>query len=164
MKKEEPMLSRYSLAALALLASAAGAQAATLVVRVTDIEVGRGQVFVGLCDRDLVQERCPIGRFEQARSATMNFRFDGLSPGRWAVAAYQDINDNGRLDMQPILFWELPAEPYGFSNDVGRYGVPTFSGAAFDLPPAGATVDVRLARLPLDDEAAVQDAIRRQGQ
>lgn len=156
------MSSRMPLAALALLATMAGAQAATLTVRVADIEVGRGQVFVGLCDRELVQERCPIGQFQRARSETMTFRFEGLSPGRWAVAAYQDINDNGRLDMQPFLFWELPAEPYGFSNDVGRFGVPTFRGAAFDLPASGATVNVRLARLPLDDEAAVQDAIERQ--
>lgn len=149
--------------ALCVLAPAA-ASSAPLVVRVTDVAVGQGPVFVGLCDRTLDRDRCPVGEFRPASSGTLSFRFDGLRPGRWAVAAYQDVNANGRLDMEPILFWELPSEPFGFSNDVGRYSPPTFRGAAFDLPASGATVSVRLARLPLDDEDAVQRAIERQRQ
>ncbi len=80
------------------------------------------------------------------------------------MASYQDLDGNGVLDTQPILLWQLPAEPYGFSNDVGRFGPPTFRGAAFELPASGGTVSVRLARLPLDDEDAVQQAIERQRQ
>lgn|GEM_PF-1594864 len=157
------MTLRILLAALALgVALPAVAAAAPLVVRVTDVAAGQGPVFVGLCDRDLDRATCPVGEFQPARSGTLSFRFDGLRPGRWAVAAYQDVNNNGRLDMEPILFWELPAEPFGFSNDVGRFSPPTFNGAAFDLPASGATVSVRLARLPLDDEDAVQRAIERQ--
>lgn len=155
---------RTPLAALLLALSSASASAATLTVRVTDVAVGQGQVFVGLCDRDLDQSACPVGRFQRASSATMSFRFDGLAPGRWAVAAYQDVNGNGQLDTQPILLWRLPSEPYGFSNDVGRYGPPTFRGAAFDLPASGATVSVRLDRLPLDDEDAVRRAIENRPQ
>lgn len=157
------MAPRIAVLGLALVAaSSAPASAATLVVRVTGVAAGQGPVFVGLCDRDLDRERCPIGRFARASAATLSLRFDGVPPGRWAVAAYQDVNANGTLDTQPILVWRLPSEPYGFSNDVGRYGPPTFSGAAFELPPSGGTVSVRLARLPLDDEDAVQDAIERQ--
>lgn len=157
---------RSLLVGVALLAAlpAAAASAASLTVRVSDVAVGQGQVFVGLCDRDLDRNACPVGRFQRASRGTLSFRFDGLQPGRWAVAAYQDVNGNGALDTQPILFWQLPSEPFGFSNDVGRYGPPTFSGAAFQLPPSGGTVSVRLARLPLDDEDAVQQAIERQRQ
>ncbi|WP_349367597.1 DUF2141 domain-containing protein [Salinarimonas sp.] len=156
---------RSMLAGVALLAALpAAASATSLTVRVSGVAPGAGPVFVGLCDRDLVQSQCPVGRFQRANDGTLSFRFDGLQPGRWAVAAYQDVNGNGTLDTQPILVWRLPSEPYGFSNDVGRYGPPTFSGAAFQLPPSGGTVAVRLARLPLDDEDAVQRAIERQRQ
>lgn len=159
------MTLRSCLAGLALAAALpAVAAAAPLVVRVTDVAAGQGPVFVGLCDRALEQSSCPVGKFQPASGGTLSFRFDGLQPGRWAVAAYQDVNANGRLDTQPILFWQLPSEPFGFSNDVGRFSPPTFSGAAFELPATGATVSVRLARLPLDDEDAVQKAIERQRQ
>lgn len=161
------MTLRTSLAGLAAafcLGAASAVSAAPLVVRVTDVAAGQGAVFVGLCDRDLDSATCPLGKFQPASARTLSFRFDGLEPGRWAVAAYQDVNGNGRLDTQPILVWQLPAEPFGFSNDVGRFSPPTFRGAAFDLPASGATVSVRLARLPLDDEDAVKRAIERQRQ
>ncbi|WP_372422524.1 DUF2141 domain-containing protein [Salinarimonas chemoclinalis] len=150
------------LAAALLAAAPTHASAASLVVRVSGVAVGQGPVFVGLCDRALDRETCPIGEFKRASGSTLSFRFDGVRPGRWAVAAYQDLNRNGVLDTQPILLWQLPSEPYGFSNDVGRFSPPTFDGAAFELPASGGTVSVRLARLPLDDEDAVQQAIERQ--
>ncbi|MGP9820126.1 DUF2141 domain-containing protein [Salinarimonas sp. NSM] len=154
---------RIALLCAALLAAApAHASAASLVVRVSGVAAGEGPVFVGLCDRALDRDTCPIGKFQRASGGTLAFRFDDVAPGRWAVAAYQDVNGNGALDTQPILVWQLPSEPYGFSNDVGRFSPPTFSGAAFELPASGGTVSVRLGRLPLDDENAVQQAIERQ--
>ncbi|GGK22679.1 DUF2141 domain-containing protein [Salinarimonas ramus] len=153
-----------SLAALLLATGAVASTAATLEVRVSGVAAGAGPVFVGLCDRDLDRDTCPIGKFQRASGGDVTFRFEGVQPGRWAVAAYQDVNANGSLDMQPILVWQLPSEPYGFSNDVGRYGPPTFRGAAFDLPPSGGSVAVRLDRLPLDDRDAVERAIQRQNQ
>lgn len=148
-------------AALVVLAPVA-ASAASLDVRVSGIAPGQGQVFVGICDRALDQNSCPYGRFQRASAGQASFRFDGIPPGRYAVAAYQDVNGNGRLDREAVLVWSLPSEPYGFSNDVGRFAPPTFGGAAFELPASGATVSIRLARLPLDDEDAVQQAIERQ--
>ena len=41
------------------------------------------------------------------------FTFQGVSPGTYAVAAYQDANGNGRLDRTGL---GLPLEPYGFSG------------------------------------------------
>jgi uncharacterized protein (DUF2141 family) len=41
----------------------------------------------------------------------------------------------------------LPQEPYGFSNDVGRFAPPNFLAATFPVSSPGATVDVRMARM-----------------
>ncbi len=60
----------------------------------------------------------------------------GLTPGRYAVAAFHDTDGNGTLTLWPI---GMPREPYGFSRDArGRMGPPGFDEAAFDLPAAGA--------------------------
>lgn len=39
---------------------------------------------------------------------------DNISAGSYSVALFQDINGNGRLD---TLFFGLPKEPFGFSNN-----------------------------------------------
>ena len=45
-----------------------------------------------------------------------------LPPGRYAIAVFQDLNGNGKLDAS---FFGVPKEPYGFSRDVERgIGIP----------------------------------------
>lgn len=62
--------------------------------------------------------------------------FADLPPGRYAVAAFHDADENGRLTLWPI---GLPREAYGFSNDArGRFGPPSFESAAFSLGAGGA--------------------------
>ena len=59
--------------------------------------------------------------------------------GRYAIAVYHDVNGNGRLDRSAIGF---PSEPYGFSNDVGRTSIPSFSGALIEVADPSTTVSV----------------------
>lgn len=53
--------------------------------------------------------------------------FEDLQPGKYAVAAYHDINNNEKLDRN---FVGIPKEPYGFSGKKG-FGTPNFSRAQF---------------------------------
>jgi uncharacterized protein (DUF2141 family) len=55
--------------------------------------------------------------------------FSGITPGRYAVSAVHDENNNGKLD---INFIGIPKEGVGSSNDAkGRFGPPKFDAAAF---------------------------------
>ena len=66
---------------------------------------------------------------------TTTVTLEGLPPGRYAVAAFHDVNGNGRLSTWPI---GLPKEAYGFSRNArAPFGPPTFEAAAFDLPEGG---------------------------
>ena len=133
-----------TLTAAALLASAAIAQAASVTVRVSDVESSEGQVYVGLCDRGFEEALCVDGAFKSARPGTMTFTFDNVAPGTYAIAAYHDVNGNGRMDTGTF---SLPIEPYGFSNDVGRIAPPNFLNATFPVSSQAVTVDVRMARM-----------------
>ncbi len=66
-----------------------------------------------------------------------------MPPGSYAVAAFQDLDGDGRLGRTPL---GLPTEPYGFSNGAGRRGRPDFAAAAFRLGEPGASLRVRLTR------------------
>jgi uncharacterized protein (DUF2141 family) len=109
----------------ALLASGA-APAATLVIRAGEIGSTDGMVYAGICDRSFDEETCPYRDRVAARPGRVELRVRNVKPGRYAIAVFHDTNGNGKLDRN---FIGLPQEPYGFSNDVGRRGFPSFEGA-----------------------------------
>ncbi len=129
---------------LALTSGAALAQTATVTVRITEVESNEGQVYVGLCDRGFAESECLDGRFEAARAGSMTFTFENVPPGVYAVAAYHDVNGDGRMDTG---MFGLPKEPYGFSNDVGRTAPPNFLRAQIPVSAPGATIDIRMGRM-----------------
>ena len=134
---------RGSLALVALLALAGSASAADLAIEVDGVEPGAGRVFVALCTGSLAEEACRIGQNGPASGPSLRFGFTGVPPGSYAVAAFQDLDGDGRLGRTPL---GLPTEPYGFSNGAGRRGRPDFAAAAFRLPEPGASLRVRLTR------------------
>jgi len=78
-----------------------------------------------LSETDIVR-----GRLGFIQSETQQFEVHGLPEGRYAIAAFQDLNNDSKLNRK---FFVLPKEPYGFSNNVGRYGPASFNKAAFLL-------------------------------
>ena len=68
------------------------------------------------------------GLREPARAGTLRFVVQGLAPGRYAMTAFHDENDNGELDTNLL---GIPSEGYGFGNDApATFGPPSFESAA----------------------------------
>lgn len=57
---------------------------------------------------------------------TMSLNFTGLPSGHYAVKLFQDENGNGQIDKNSM---GIPTEPYGFSNNGGSFGPPSFDEA-----------------------------------
>lgn len=125
------------------LASGTEAGAAGVEVTVEGIEAAPGSVYVALCQGGLSEAECRTGQEAPARSANQRFLFEDVAPGAYAVAAYQDVNGNGRLDRTAL---GLPLEPYGFSGEAVRGARPDFAQAHFLLREPGARLRVRLTR------------------
>jgi uncharacterized protein (DUF2141 family) len=54
-----------------------------------------------------------------------------LKSGSYAIAVYQDINNNGKLDKNWV---GIPTEPYGFSKDpLIRFGPPLYKDCLLHL-------------------------------
>ncbi len=132
------------LLALLLMLAAAPAMAATLVVRTEGLRSTEGVVRVAVCTRSFDEDGCPLGSLRQPVAKAEEFVFEGVMPGGYAVAAYHDLNGNGRLDMVPP---GIPREPYGFSNDVGRMGPPSFRRALVEVGPGRTTIVIHVRRL-----------------
>ena len=53
-----------------------------------------------------------------------------IEKGEYAIKLYVDQNGNNELDFGPM---GIPAEPYGFSQNGGAFGQPSFAEAKFEV-------------------------------
>ncbi len=136
------MLKQLLAAALIALATPALAEDTKVDVTVGGLKAGIGTIYVGLCsEAEFMRGPCALKAHAKVEADTATLSIEGVPPGRYAVAAWWDVNDNA--DMERGGYGE-PLEPTGASNGaVGTMGPPVFSDAAFDVPvsgPVGVTV------------------------
>lgn len=67
---------------------------------------------------------------------------DGLAPGTYAARAFQDVDGNGKMTVNPF---GMPVEPYGFTNGArANMGPPSFEASAFAVVPGANAQTVTL--------------------
>lgn len=109
-------------------------QKADLVVQLSNLERGKGTINVALfrtaedfTDNPYKTLRQKVKTGQSGASLT----FESVEPGEYAIAVYQDLNENGELDTN---FVGIPKEPYGFSNNYRpTMSSPSFAKAKFEL-------------------------------
>ena len=136
---------------LAIALSGTSAFAGDVKVDVQGIQSESGAIMIGIYD-SAAGFRSAIKRSAQAGLLNDPLRVAGLAlraqvgersvilpqlpAGRYAIIAFHDANDDGKLNETP---WGVPTEGYGFSNNATVFlAAPTFDAAAFDVGPDGA--------------------------
>jgi uncharacterized protein (DUF2141 family) len=113
---------------LMMLAASTISAQNTLTVVVDGIEEVRGHLMIVVNDK----ENKPVAwKTEKIEDETLTLVFDSIPVGEYAVSAYQDENDNGKLDTG---LYGIPKEKYGFSNNArGTMGAPAFEELLFKV-------------------------------
>lgn len=131
-------------AALALLLFFCfSAAASNLWVTIEGVESSSGTLMVGLYDSGehfrsaianagkvgLLNDRSRlVGIAMRAIAGSQSVVFTDLKPGTYAIIAFHDVNDNGKLDENWL---GKPTEGYGFSNNAeGFLSAPSFKNAS----------------------------------
>lgn len=124
----------------------AGPDAGVVEVAVGGVRDGRGHVRVAVCPpREFLTERCAHNGRAPARPGTVVVRVPGVPPGTYAVQAWHDEGDTGRIGRNVL---GIPREGVGFSRDAPfRFGPPRFADAAFEVGPAGGRTALTLRYL-----------------
>lgn len=121
------------------------ASTTTLTVDIGPLKTVEGKMFLALYDSPaafLDDEQAVRREIAEIDQPDFQFTFDNLPPGTYAVAVFQDVNNNGKLDTNAFGF---PKEPYGFSNDArGTFGPPSFQQAAFPLLEGTKSIRIKL--------------------
>jgi uncharacterized protein (DUF2141 family) len=131
--------------ALILAGVPSASDGATLVVQVRGAKSDRGSVHCFVYrGRDGFPSR-PDRAVAKAQSAVRQrraeCRFD-VPAGPAAVAVYQDLNGNGKMDANAL---GIPKEPTAVSNDArGKFGPPKYDAARFTVGTSTTTISVKL--------------------
>lgn len=121
----------------------ARAEPGVVEIEVAGVRNGHGHVLAALCDRrEFLGKRCRLNGSAEARPGSVLVRITGVPPGTYAVQAWHDENDNGRIDRDML---GIPREGIGFSRDAPiRLGPPSFEDARFDVGDDGGRTALRL--------------------
>ena len=116
----------------------------TLKVEVTNVKNGSGKLWFAVFkpNEKFGEGKPSIYKIQDVKSANSQVVTFQLEPGRYAVAVYHDLNENGILDKN---FIGIPKEPYGFSQNFRpRFSPPTFNDCAFSVSVEGGQISVKL--------------------
>jgi uncharacterized protein (DUF2141 family) len=111
-------------------------------VVVRNIQVGKGSIIVEIySDRKEFLKNARSSQIKRAISPVMEFSFD-VQIGEYAISAYQDLNDNKKLDAG---LFHIPKEPYGFSNNYRpKFSAPYYEDCLIRVTSqTTATIDLK---------------------
>jgi uncharacterized protein (DUF2141 family) len=102
--------------------------AQTLTIRIENADVGRGYLMIGVFNEEKTfPDTYFRGEKISVSERIMTITFTDLPKGQYAVSAYQDTNNNEKLDKN---LFGIPKEKYGFSNNSDR---PNYGKCLFEF-------------------------------
>jgi uncharacterized protein (DUF2141 family) len=118
------------------------AAAADLTIRIEGMEQAAGTFHIAVFEADGWDENQTVASGRLAAEEGAELTLTGLVPGAYGIKIFQDVDDNGQLNLG---IWGIPSEPYGFSNDApARGGPPSFRQASFKLAEPGTVQTIKL--------------------
>jgi len=107
---------------------------ADLVVKITGIKAIQGDVYLSLYDSEK-DWMFTDSAYRKVRATVTGevetFTIRNLPQGEYALAVYQDLNENESMDETEM---KIPKEPFGFSNNPkGLRGPASFEQARFSF-------------------------------
>lgn len=125
-----------TLAGMALVAFGVPSLAHELTLKVDKVKNVNGSLLVAVYDQaahyDSNNQWVTVRKIKMVEGPIL-ISLGDLPAGHYAVKLFQDENDNGFIDKNSI---GIPTEPYGFSNNGGSFGQPSFEEAKVLLDKA----------------------------
>ncbi|MFT6198181.1 MAG: hypothetical protein ACJAXY_002527, partial [Nonlabens sp.] len=111
------------------------AQNGLIEVTVRGIQNTEGTIEIGVYDHKssflIYGEEIKGARIQPTKKGSLQYIFENLPDGTYAVAVWHDVNANRKIDKN---IFGVPKEPYGFSKNVfGPFGPPNFENVSFQI-------------------------------
>ena len=104
-----------------------------LQIIVNNFEKINGELRVSLSDKkEDFLKHCKYGKVVTVTNNIVTLEIENIEVGTYAVSLFHDENNNGVLDTKGLF--EMPSEPYGFSNNPSiLFGPPSFEKCKLSL-------------------------------
>ena len=104
-----------------------------LQIIVNNFEKIKGELQVCLTDKkEDFLKHCKYGKVVTVTNNIVTLEIENIEVGTYAVSLFHDENNNGVLDTKGLF--EMPSEPYGFSNNPSiLFGPPSFEKCKLSL-------------------------------
>ncbi len=123
---------------------ASASQAATLTINVKGLRQANGHLLLAVHggEENYSKQSNPAAmRRVEVKSETQQIVIPELAAGDYVVSIIHDSNGNGKLDTN---FVGMPTEGWGFSNNVGARGRPSYNDAKVNVPETGSEISIQL--------------------
>jgi uncharacterized protein (DUF2141 family) len=119
-------------------------EAGTLTISISNIkQSGKFYLSVHKSGDNFPDDKNIVARqVATCSGTTCVFQFSNLAYGQYAIALYQDVNGNEKLDTGTF---GIPKEPFAFSNNFKpRFGGPNFEKCRFEFSKDKQNLDIEL--------------------
>lgn len=123
-------------------ASETNAPAASLTLKVENINRLKGDIVIGLFDSEenYKADTSVHNTVLPVTDYTLTTTFDGLSSGTYAIKLFHDKDSDGKLDKN---IFGAPSERYAFSNEArDPFSQPEWEETVFEIKPGENTFSV----------------------
>lgn len=113
----------------------------TLYIEFEGLKAEKGKLFIALYDKenDFLKKEIK-GSIVDIKNGKAQGIFKELNKGTYAISAFYDKNDNGKMDTN---FLGIPKEPIACSNNAkGSFGPPKFKDAKFSIAERETTIKI----------------------
>lgn len=111
----------FFLGAIILCSTALFAADIEATIEITNVQTKKGTLFVAVFDsQEALKKNKPVAGLKLETTGETITALVTLPAGEYYVSAYQDLNNNGKLDTN---FIGIPKEPVGIANYSGS-GIP----------------------------------------
>ena len=119
----------FSLLTVALSASKSSDQQSPLNIEILNVQKNQGKIVVEIYKDEASWLESPFRKATLSTDGVSKTASFNIPHGKYAISIYQDINENGKLDMN---FLGIPKEPVGFGNNYRPFGKPKFESASIE--------------------------------
>jgi uncharacterized protein (DUF2141 family) len=120
---------------------------ASLRIVVRGIKIASGHVRVSVCsEAKFLKENCEFSAASRTRAPETVVLVQVAAPGRYAIQAFVDENDDRKIDLG---MFDVPTEPFGFSNDAPIHmAPPSFEAAAVAVGEGSQVLTITMRYMP----------------
>lgn len=121
-------------------------QSATQTIVFNNLDQKAGKIYIAWYNNEADftrEDKIHLAKAVEVQGKnTVAVVFENILPGTYAIAAFFDQNDNGKMDTN---FFGIPKEKYGFSNNARpMMRAATFKEASFMVTNNESTISIKL--------------------